>query len=368
MTLTLGVLRRLLQLLVRAGQLDRALQVNQLCKENNVDFSPGMLASILDLMIRTKNLTEAEATFNQLQKLYPAFSVDEFKVLDLASLMIENDRLENAREILAARAKSKVHGGAHCQKNVWALLSNVAAYAAKCESSVNETEEFLQFVIKLGYCNYHNTLLGPVIREHLLKNEITAAMSAFENVATKHKKTPMHFELMTKLIEISNSQAADATISSVQAKEMLTKIAGIVTSVHGSPNANVSLVIAIAKAGTEAQLRKILIDPKLELNADLLVKQCEYLCSTGAETTLFKLAKCIRGLGHSMAFKEQDLYNLLLNEYARENNFTAALALFERIVEDEEVRISTDFTRRVADLLEKNNLELPSVLRMRLRQ
>ncbi len=328
-----------------------------------------MLASILDLMIRTKNLSEAEETFNQLKKLYPAFSVDEFKVIDLAALMIENERIDKAREILVARSKTKLFGGTHCQKNVWALLSNVATFSAKTGSSVNQSAEFLQFLIQLGYCSYHNTLLGPIIREHLLKNEITNAMTEFEKVAEKHKKTPMHFELLTKLIEISNDKDGNGTISPAEAKEMLSKCIGIVSSIHGSANANVSLIVAFAKSGTEGQLRKILMDPKMDLNAELLLKQCEYLSSMGAETTLFKLAKCSRGLGSiSAAFKEQDLYNLLLNEYTRENNFTAALALFERIVEDEEVRVANDFSRKVAELLEKNNLELPTVLQMHLRR
>lgn len=320
-------------------------------------------------MIRTKNLSEAEATVNQLTKLYPAFPIDEFKIIDLTSLMIENGRITDARKILENRAKCKLKGGTHCQKNIWALLSNVAAYSAKLGSSDNQSKEFLDFIIKLGYCNYHNTLLGPIIKEYLLKNEIKNAMSEFENIVTTHKKTPMHFELMTKLIELSNSKDENEPISSAEAKEMLTKVVSIVTSIHGSPNANVSLVVAFAKSGTEGQLRKILIDPKLELNADMIVKQCEYLSTTGAETALFKLAKCSRGLGRiSLAFKEQDLYNLLLNEYTRDNNFTAALALFDRISEDEDIRLSSDFTRKLADLLEKNNLEIPSALQMQLRK
>lgn len=327
-----------------------------------------MLASILDLMIRKKNLTEAVETFEQLKKLYPAFAVDDFKVVDLASLMIENDRLEDAREILQARAAAKLRGGAYCQKNVWALLTNVAAFSARTGSTINQSREFLDFLIKLGYCTYHNTLLGPIIKEHLLKNEISKAMAEFETVAAEHKKTPMHFELMTKLIELSNRKD-DENMSPAEAKEMLSKLTGIVSSIHGSANSNVNLVVAIAKAGTEGQLRKILMDPKLDLNAESLVKQCEYLSASGAETTLFKLAKCSRGVGRiAAAFKEQDLYNLLLNEYIRENNVTAALALFERIVEDEDITIANDFTRKLADLLEKNNLELPSVVQVHLRR
>lgn len=364
-----GILRRILQLSVQAGRIERALEVKQLCKENNVDFSPGMLASILDLMTRTKNLCEAEATLSQLQKLYPTFSIDEFKIIDLASLMIENDRLEDAKILLEKRATSKLIGGLNTLKNLWGLLSNVATLGVKTASNINESKEFLDFLIQLGYCSYHNTLLGPIVREYLLKNEVSNAMTEFETMAAKFKKTPMHFELMTKLIEISNCSDEHQTIPAAEAKEMLTQVLSIVSSIHGSANANVSLVVAFAKSGTEGQLRKILIDPKIELNSDMIMKQCEYLSASGAETTLLRLAKCSRGLGRvATMFKEQDLYNLLLDEYARENNFTAALMLFERIADDEEVRLSNVFTRKVADLLEKNNFEVPSKLQMHLRK
>ncbi|KAG4079233.1 hypothetical protein HA402_006956 [Bradysia odoriphaga] len=130
-----GVLRRLLQQLVRTGKNDRALEVHQLCKENKVECSPGMLASVLDLMIHTKNLSEAENTFNQLKKMHPSFPIDEFKVIDLASLMIENERIDAAREILQARAKSNLKGGTHCHKNIWALLYKCSG--GQCEKRFN---------------------------------------------------------------------------------------------------------------------------------------------------------------------------------------------------------------------------------------
>lgn len=343
--------------------------MNQLCKDNHVEFSPGMLASILDLMIRTKNLSEAEKAYNHLTKSHPSFSVDEFKVIDLAALMIENEHIDRARETLQARAKFKLSGGTHCNKNIWALLSTLSTVSAKTGSTSNQSQEFLQFLIKLGYCTSHNTLIGPSIRESLLKNQIVEALNEFEEVVQKHRKTPMHFELMTKLIEISNDTSGNWPISSVQAKEMLMKLVGTVTSIHGAANANVSLVVAVAKAGTDGQLRKILMDPKLELNAEKLVQQCEYLSTLGAESTLFRLAKCSRGLGRvAVAFKELDLYNLLLDEYVRGNNYSAALAMFERIVEDEEFHVGRDFTRKVADLIEKNNLELPTVVQLHLRR
>lgn len=343
------------------------MEIHKLCKKYEVNISPGMLASILDLMIRTKNVSEAEATLKELQKVYPEFTVDEYKVVDLAALMVENDRIDDARRILEDRAKTKVRGGNDFQKNIWALLTKVSEYSVKIGSSVNQSEKFLEFLIQFGYCDYHNTLLGPIIKEHILKNEIGKAVTEFEKAAAKYKKTPMHFELMTKLIEISNSE--DSEISPAEAKEMLAKVLEIVVSIYGTANANVSLVVAIAKAGTENQLRKLLFDPKLELNAELLMKQCEYLSQSGAESTIYRLAKCSRGLyRQSTVLNEEVLYDLLLNEYARENNHEAALALFERLIEDEDIRISITFVRKLADLIERNNMELPSTVRMYLRK
>jgi len=53
---TRGVLRRLLQLTVREGRLERALEVKKRCDELKVDISPGMLACTFDLYVRTKKL------------------------------------------------------------------------------------------------------------------------------------------------------------------------------------------------------------------------------------------------------------------------------------------------------------------------
>lgn len=304
-----------------------------------------------------------------MKKTHPSFSVDEFKVIDLASLMIENGDMEKAKGILQERAKKNLIGGTHCHKNIWALLTNVATVSAANGSTVNQTDEFLQFLMNLGYCSFHNTLGGPIIKEYLLKNDIVNALDEFEKLVAKYKKTPMQFELMTTLITLSNKDDGSGPISQSEAKEMLGKLARTVMSVHGTRNANVSLIVAVAKAGTEGQLRKILMDPKLEFNAEMLLKQCEYLGTVNAVPALLKLAKCSRGVGRlSSAFKEEDLYNLLLNEYVKDNNYEAALEMFERMTEDEDIRLTKDFTRRVVDLLEKNNLELPTVLQMHLRR
>ena len=68
---TRGVLRRLLQLSVRDGRLERAFELQSKCEALHVQTSPGMLASILDLHIKLKNLPRAQQSLQRLQTTYP---------------------------------------------------------------------------------------------------------------------------------------------------------------------------------------------------------------------------------------------------------------------------------------------------------
>lgn len=68
---TRGVLRRLLQLSVRDNRLERALELQAKCEKLNVQISPGMLAAILDLHIKLKNLPQAQQSLKRLQNTYP---------------------------------------------------------------------------------------------------------------------------------------------------------------------------------------------------------------------------------------------------------------------------------------------------------
>lgn len=68
---TRGVLRRLLQMSVRDGRLERALELQSKCDALHVQTSPGMLAAIFDLHIKLKNLPRAQQSLQRLQSTYP---------------------------------------------------------------------------------------------------------------------------------------------------------------------------------------------------------------------------------------------------------------------------------------------------------
>lgn len=347
----------------------RALEIKEICDQQRIDVSPGMLSSVFDLMVKVKNVSEAEKTLLNLKKLYPTFIIDDHKIIDYCALLIANNRMDEVKLILKNQPKSKQRAEKNVQellKNTWNLLTQVAIWSSKNNTPKNVAKEFLQFLNELGYCDYHNTVLGPIIREHILKYEITDAVREFIDITKQYRRTPLQRELLMKLIEISNMTTEDAfnkyDITNDDAKELLECVISASKSVHGGTNTNMLIILAVAHSGTENQLRKILIDPSIKIVPDKFLKECQYLNTQGNLKVLLKLAKCLRGLGHQL--KEHDIYQFILQLYTRENNYNAALELFETIVGDDEFKLSQKFMNDLVDLIEKNNLEIPTNVKL----
>lgn len=360
---TRGVLRRLLQLNVREKRIDRALEVKKYCDKNNVDLSPGMHAAIFDIYVKTGCHNEAGAVLRKLQQQFPGFLIDDHKVVDFAALLVEKGNIEEAQRVLRMRAKvSPLKDSNHISKNVWQLLSNVANIAPTLKdvkANENQTKQFFQFLVQLNYCSYQNSVLGPVIKEYLNKNDLKSAVAEYTFLCKEYRITPLQRQLMTVLVDASNRPEAAERFSTTKSEvqDMLQTIIQSTTTVYGPTNTNIALILALAEAGTEKQLRKLLIDPKARFSPEVLRKQCEYLNSVGKLDALLKLAKCSRGLGH---IHEQNIYNMVLDTLIKENNYEAAINLFDDLLSDDEFKVSSEFIRNLVDLLKRNNLELPT--------
>lgn len=353
-----GVLRRMLQLSVRENKLKLAQELKEKCDSLKVDSSPGMLASCFDLYTKTKNLTEAKAVWNDLAIKFPGFLVDEHKVIDYATLLINFGQPGEARKALKIRARSKIIG-LNNNKNVWNLLT---AQANKSKSvTENETKLLLDLLVKLRYCSYDNAVLGPIIREWLIKGNLLKAVETFQEFVRDYKKTPLNLELMTALVEIKNGENTKfPLVDQDKATELLQNLLCGMEEIHGKSAAQTSLLFAMAEGGTENQVRKLLIDSNVRIDSGVFQKQCEYLCHSGKMEPLLKLAKSGRGLGHKM-IDEQNMYAMLMDSFSRENNFEAGMKLFERMIE-EDVKVPTELGNRLVELLQRNNLEIPKRL------
>lgn len=324
-----------------------------------MDLSPGMMASIFDLHIRLKHPIDAEKTFKQMRKQFPGFLLDEHKLIDYATLLVECNQLKDAKIILKERSQeSKVRGGNHIQKNLWNLLSMVANNQSA--SDKNETKELFQLLVELKFCTTQtNTLFGPIIRESLLKNQLKEAIAEFLDICKKYRKTPLQLELIKLLVEQANKTVNESTISPEEAQQYLQLMLKAGSKIHGVSKTNTLLVIAIAEVGTENQLRKVLLDQNFQLDPDHLLSQCEFLGDSGKLGVLLKLGRSVRGLEHHIKVNESQLYKLILDVLVRKNDVEGAVNLFDHLVNEGECKITQEFSRDILNLLQRNKLEIP---------
>lgn len=359
---TRGILRKLLQLAVRENQLDFALKIKKKCDALNLEVSPGMQACIFDLYVKTKNIEEASKALRKLNHRFPGFLLDEYKIVDFAALLVEKGNINEAQRILRMRAGvAKVKNGDYLTKNIWNLLNNVATLAPTLDDSKNRnlTKEMFDFLYNIGYCGHYNALLGPVIKELLNKNNLKDAVVEFKSYNNEYRLTPLQRQLMTVLVDASNRPEIQQqyNVLESEAREMLQDVVKIAASTHGPASTNTTLIVALAEAGTEKQLRKVLIDPKNRINLEQLRKECDYMNSKDKLNALQKLGRCSRGLGH---IQEQTIYNMMLDTLIKKNNCEQAITLFEQLISEDGFKINNEFIKNLVDLLKRNNLELPT--------
>lgn len=354
---TRGVLRKILQMAVKEKRYEQALQWKQRCDEVSMDYSPGMVASCIELYTKLGKAAEAKEMWNTLETKFPNFTIDEHKAVDYANLLITLDQLGEARQILEKRAQSKMIGENN-NKNVWNLLMTLSEKAIRMEED-HPTKSFLNFLVQLKYCKHTNTLLGPLVREWLLKKDLRRAVSEYKDIAKKYRKTPLNLELLTLLVGVKNGHTEEyGEFTENETMDMIADVYKAVELVHGLPAAKTSLLFATAEGGNDKQVRKILMDPSVRVDPQALQRQCEYLGRAGKTEPLFRLIKSSRGLSHNI-INEQQLWCVLLQTLAKQNNIDEAVRLFDRLLEEDEFKVNKEIASIVIDLLKRNNLELP---------
>lgn len=349
------------------SQYERAFEVKKQCDETGVLETPAILATLLKLWTATENVDKALDAYYKLKEQHPTFNMDAFKVFDLATLLINKSRLDDAKHLIEEipHYKGKSKYMANLSSNIWHLLNAASQYSVESGYDENTADQFLRLLIAKGYAEHSNALLGAVIKEYLDKKKIHEAVSTFEQYATKYRRTPQSLSLLTLLIEISNDEnCLGYPMKKQEAVECIQQIIDLIKQVHGSDNANVSVILAFASAGNEQQLRKILMNPLVKFNVGLLFKSLDYLKDRAKIEVVVALAHSARGLNHE-DLEEEKLYEILLSDFVRKNDYGAAVRLYEQIQSDDSSVISRKFHKTLVDLLVKNNQPIPDTLNVK---
>lgn len=321
-----------------------------------------MLAASVDLMTNMSNGRKALRMLNTLQTTHPQFQVDLHKIILLATLLVQQDRLNDAVTLLQRFAPTiKRQNVNYVKKNVWDLLQTVSDWSVRHKCNENSSRIMLDKLVDMGYSEYTKISLGPIVREFIDKGQIIAAVDEFERIASEYRETPQLATLLILIIEIINADDDDkrwqqCALNRPLANELLKRIVDAAIKIHNAETVNTHLLTAFVISGNEQQIRKILMNPAMQFNVQHLMSNLEHrVKTTGSIDALIKLAKCNRGLRHE-AINEDNLFTLLVNTYSTDNNCSAAQELYAKISTDSDFKMSNALKQKFNDLFARNNV------------
>lgn len=185
---TRGVLRKLIQLHAKIGNLKRVTQLRQEFLDAGYEETPGMKSSLMHTYVVSNKLELAVDLYEEIKNADSNFSVDRHKIIDLATLLSKNQKLDEAINLinearnmyvflllgvlynlvyyiecyfLTKKTFRPVYEGPGLQRNCLALLNSI--------KDENRQSEMLNLLVIKGYCKYNNIMLGPLVRINLYR-------------------------------------------------------------------------------------------------------------------------------------------------------------------------------------------------------
>ncbi|CAH0727544.1 unnamed protein product, partial [Brenthis ino] len=357
---TRGVLRKLLQQYCREGNLAAAREIVDKCEKEGVFLSAGMKASIFDLHVKLGELELAELALADLNKSAPNFTLDEFKVIDFATLMVYRKKTKKAFELISKESKKRrITGGQNISMNCWRLLDAVAA-----QGCYAETKRMFDLLTSLRYCKPSNTMLGPLVRVHLKNSgNIEKAVQEFVRISEKYNKTPLKHELLCKILkEMSDGKSEDTFIENEKTNGKLNKLVQTILNVnkkvHGAGDVQLSLIAALADVGYKKSLRKLFLDPSIKFHPEALMRHCERFADEKKVDALETIVECGRDIRH---IDVEAICNMILDVFQRDDKCQEALSLWYKMQENE-ITPSQKFVKNICSLCKANNKQIPSDL------
>lgn len=231
---TRGTTRKLFLKYCASENLDKVLQAKTEFENEHGVISRGMKAALMGAYIRNGVLEPAWQLYQELTNVDNAASdvvVDVYKVIDLATLMVQNGQIEAAVDLILQICPSRrVHRPENITRNVIKLLE--AIYNSKINGQY--VYDLTQLFLKLRFIKPTNPALAPSIKDRILENNLEAAVEVMEEYAQKYSVSPCLQEL---------------TYAVLDEPELLERVVKCSIATRGEPEAKRLLALARSDMG-----------------------------------------------------------------------------------------------------------------------
>lgn len=333
--------RILLNACFRSKNLEKTLQVLKNLEDENFKAGSGVYAQVIDLYVYHERIEDALATYKKVIAKEPNFILDNSKAVGVTELLLKEDRFEDALNFLEknkkAQPQDEIDASYNYASRLWRMLNALAE-----SGNVERLQKMFDTLVGCNYIIPNNIILGPLIKVHLVRDDIPNAMQTFGKICEQYKATPWKNELARRLI-----QAEDAN--------NLQKLTDLSTNIHGEINSLYDLVFSFVECGRVRQARKILETPGLRTRPHRIDTACERYKNEGMVESLEGLIEATKDLNH---IDRDKIYYTLLLSYCKVNDAEKALGLWTKM-QEENVAPSDAFLVTLAKLLESKNMKIP---------
>lgn len=304
--------------------------------------SDATYASMMDMYA---NFGELEKALELKEKISPEFKIDAFKIINLAAALIKKERIDDALSLIQEqlqidRPRRDEPAPASVERNVFKIL-NTAAEVTRDSELIKKLFEVVLPLVNVSKPT--NVMMGPMIKVHLLNNNIKGALEEFAHAASTFNVTPWKGELMKKVIEM------DDPVS-------LQLITDISVKLHGESSTLVDAAIAFLKVGKLIQAKKVMMHPSFFQSERAVYHAAERMVTTNEIETLEKYTETMAQV--PCKIEKEPLYFQLIRAYAARNDPAKALDVWTTM-QEQEIIPTPRTLKYLGSFLEESGVTVP---------
>ncbi|XP_045528765.1 leucine-rich PPR motif-containing protein, mitochondrial [Pieris brassicae] len=310
-------------------------------KSSNFELTMTTLTQLYEVFLENDMIEKANEIHTQILEKNPDFVINRFKKVMMAEALIRANKFDEAIQYLKDnKPTDDITANFALNAKCWQVLNAVCE-----EKDVAKIKTLTETLINNNYIEPSNVLLGPLIKVHIMRDDLDSALNEFEYCCKQYRSTPWKGELTKALILKEDANK-------------LQWLADLSTQIHGEINILHDLVLAFVECGRLRQARRILETPGLMARRRKVDEACRRYEEEGKSEYLEGLLEATKDL--SILDRSNIFYHLLVT-YCKANETDKAVGLWTTLQEEGEIP-TDEFLIHLGNHLKSQNKEVPFVI------
>ena len=165
------------------------------------------------------NCYDFESALEVKNRISPNFRLDSFKVFNLATLLVKSDRTDSAINLIESQLSEHKKNDRHFrdQREDFKQMRDLSINRLLNTLIDRRTEtqvirKVFEMCLKMSPTQPNKTILGPLIKMHLINRDFPSALNEFLSCATNYGVIPWNLELMRIFVESKDQKSLEIVV------------------------------------------------------------------------------------------------------------------------------------------------------------